>query len=239
MKIAQQINNIVTHQTNGELEALLLESEMIKSRLPTYNRKLRAIQKLVMAVSVQDKNGYLKVSLTEVDSNSLEPANFENILGIYSSKSKARRIIENYVKIYGICPKMVGLEKGSGACFMFQLKKCNGACVNLEIKSKHNFRILTAFQTTRMKSWPYPGPILLEENVVQSESRSGLVVDQWCIIAHLSENIGSDVTIEDAPRQFDLDTYKILRSYISNKKSGLSIKLLNSAQLNSLLVGAD
>src|SRR5206468_10030207 len=51
-KISQHIRHVSTVQTAGELEALLLESRLIKEQQPLYNRKLRRMSKLMLARKV-------------------------------------------------------------------------------------------------------------------------------------------------------------------------------------------
>ncbi|MDO8452168.1 MAG: exonuclease domain-containing protein [bacterium] len=48
MKIAQQIQNIETIETVGELGALIKESDLIKKLQPLYNRRLRNLKQLVV-----------------------------------------------------------------------------------------------------------------------------------------------------------------------------------------------
>lgn len=234
MKIGQQIADITTYQTNGELESLLLEAQLVKELQPLHNRRLRHVKKLTLALLSQDQYGYSQVSLNEADSDSLNPLTLNKVLAVYPTRGRARQALEDYVKIYGLCPKSLGLENGPGPCFLYQLKKCQGACKQLETQVKHNFRVEAAFMTTRMRAWPYSGPVLLKEDDPEGDGTSGIVVDQWCVVAHLKENKDSDTLIKTVDKRFDLDTYKILQSFLARKQRSLSIRILTQNQLANL-----
>lgn len=72
MKISQQIVNIETISTAGELGALFLESQMIKKMLPLYNKKSRHKKELTALKKITNEEGY--------DTIKIEPTNqFSNL----------------------------------------------------------------------------------------------------------------------------------------------------------------
>jgi DNA polymerase-3 subunit epsilon len=129
-KIAQSIKHIRTHQTAGELAALLLESRLVKELQPVYNRQLRRVNKLLLAKQKLDEQGYMQVVLEEA--NEIDPNTAANILAVYPRRGRAKESLNDIVKTFDLCPKLCGLEKASGACFMRQLHKCRGACISQE-----------------------------------------------------------------------------------------------------------
>lgn len=224
-KIAQHVRHITTHSTSGELEALLLESRLIKEQLPLYNKQLRRTTKLWLATASPTPNGHLSVQL-EIAQN-ITPGMTPGILGIYSNRRKARETLQVLAREAELCPKLLGLEKGSGACFLHQLKRCRGACAGTEAPVLYNQRLLDAFVHHRIARWPYKGPILVQEN----NARKGLIINQWCLIAEISQDEACDPVITHLPRLFDMDAYKIIRSYLGRKLQQLTIKPVSPQML--------
>ena len=232
-KISQQIRNIEVRTTPGELQALLLESSLVKEKQPLYNRQLRRNQKLTLARQVIGLGGFISVTIDDVDK--IEPSELRDILGVYTTKGKARDYLNRLVKDHGLCPKLMGLEKGAGACFAYQLKRCAGACAGKETAENYNTRLLSAFEGRRLQEWPYDTPILIEETKNPSQS-GAIVVDQWCVVASLSKYANSDADIRFQEKMFDIDTYKILRSFLAAKVHSLKIRPISYSQLESLRI---
>ena len=116
--------------------------------------------------------------------------------------------------------KLLSLEKTSGACFRYQLGLCKGACIGKEPAELYNRRIAIALSTSRVESWPFASKIAIKISEVKA-----LVVDQWIIEGILHYEF--EPTLEKITNGFDIDTYKILRSYIRlHKESVVSINQL-------------
>jgi len=233
-KISQAIKNISTQTTGGELEALLLESRLVKEMMPLYNRKLRKTQKLLVARRGTDENGYMTVHLQEA--SQLEVDDLHDILAVYDRRSKAKSSLECMQKLYELCPKLLGLEKSTKACFLSQLGKCRGACASREQKELYNYRLEMAFERQRIQDWPYNGPVLVQERYTESTITSGIIIDKWCVIGEVSQDEYCDPEISnrltDGTKTFDLDTYKILQSFLAAKIHKLVIQPLSVQQLS-------
>ena len=232
-KISQQVADIETITTGGELEALLLESRLVKERQPLYNRQLRRHQKLTTARQVISRQGYITIDIQDTDI--IDPDDIADILGVYTTKGKAREFLNQAVKDYGLCPKLMGLEKSSGACFLHQLKKCAGACCGQETYAEYNQRLLSVFDGRRLQEWPFKSPVLIQEDL-GSEKLSSIVVDQWCVIANIIQEPACSPVVSYQDKMFDIDTYKILRSYLASKIHKLTIKPITLAQLDAMAV---
>ncbi len=220
-KIAQSVTSIRTQQTAGELSALLLESKLVKELQPLYNRKLRKINRLALVRQHRDDKGYLVASIDE--SSTIDPSATSDILAVYSRRSRAKQALNDMVKTFDLCPKLLGLEKTPGACFMYQLHKCRGACIGEEPAVLYNQRLQVAFQNQRIHAWPYKGAIMLEE-ALDSDSLQAIIVDKWCIIGELTQEPFCEPVIVTSEKLFDLDTYKILQSHLMRKLPQLTIK---------------
>lgn len=230
LKIAEQIHAIRTYQTAGELGALLLESRLIKELQPLYNRQLRRTGKLLLAQRSYDENGYARIALEE--SAQIGTDDTASILAVYASRGKAKQSIEAAVKTFSLCAKLCGLEKGPGACFPRQLGKCDGACVGDEPVTQYNERVLEAFAHHRVQVWPYSSPILITEGA--TEDQAAFIVDQWCVIGEYKLEPFCDPVVLRRQPFFDLDTYKILRSYILHNSDKIRVHPITPDRLAAL-----
>jgi DNA polymerase III subunit epsilon len=227
-KIAQTVHAVETRQTAGELEALLLESELVKELQPLYNRRLRKLEKLLLVRGHLNEAGYMTLSLEEA--SSIDPENLSNILAVYPRRGRAKESINELQKTYELCPKLCGLEKASGACFLSQLGKCRGACDGKEEATRYNERVTTAFERQNIQAWPYHGPVLVQEKTSEAQG-SGIMVDQWCVIGTITQEPYCEPVISTRRKLFDLDTYKILQAYLGQKLSKVSVRPLAPEQL--------
>jgi DNA polymerase III subunit epsilon len=231
-KIAQSVRRITTQETAGELEALLLESQLVKQHQPLYNKKLRRTEKLLLAKHAPGETGHLLVSLEEA--SHVLPEDIPGILAIYQHRGRARDALNRMAKEHDLCPKLLGLEKSKGACFSYQLHKCRGACVDAEPAQAYNERLLAAFARSRIEHWPFNGPILVQEKT-DSQRSHGIIVDQWCVIGEIEQEPDCSPRLNTRPRVFDLDTYTIIRSHLTHKLSTLSVKPVSFQALRNQL----
>lgn len=210
-KMAQLVHHISYQSTGGELSALLLESQLIKTMQPVYNRRLRRRRTLLVARKTYDERGYITITFTELQT--ITPADYEQILAIYPTRTKAKASIITAVRTYDLCPKLCGLEKGSGSCFSYQLHKCRGACIGVEPAEQYNRRLLTAFAQRGIAPWPHSGAVLVSEAV---DSPDGFIVEDWRITASAHRGRDGTLSLEPYSATFDLDAYKILHAHMSS-----------------------
>ena len=231
-KIAQTVRHISTMQTGGELEALLLESRLVKEMMPLYNRQLRRTDKLLLVRATPDDAGYLHVKLEEA--NDLSTDDLGSMLAVYERRSRAKSSLQDLQKTYDLCPKLLGLEKSSAACFLYQLHKCRGACAGHEPADLYNQRLLTAFEHQRIREWPYQGAVLVQEKWGETMTSSGIIVDQWCVIGEVSQQEYCEPEVQTHTKTFDLDTYKILQNFLATKFHKLIIQPLSQQDMQQL-----
>jgi DNA polymerase-3 subunit epsilon len=212
MKIAQQVKRVDWIQTPGELGALIEEARLVKSLAPVYNRRLRRATGLCSwhwRAEVPDATPRL------VTASELEPEDFDDLHGWFRSRSAALGALREIAAARGLCPIVLGLEKGAGPCFAHQLKRCRGACVGKETRAAHGLRLGAALVQLKMRPWPFKGRIGVREN----RSDALIVLDRWCYLG----TAGSELALEElvdgrAPPVFDLDTYKILSRFFSSSR---------------------
>ncbi len=224
MKIAQQIERIETIVTAGELGALFVESQLIKTMLPIYNRMLRQQRELVALTSATDAFGYPTVKMKILET--IDPNLLPSFIGFFRSRKQAKDYLARMVKEYQLCDKLLGIEKTNTGCFSYRLGICKGACVQKEPALKYMIRFLSAFSSLKIKPWPFRGPIAIEEYNPVSEKKEYFIVDKWCYIG--SVLFSGDLSNESLKRDihFDLDTYKILTRFLKNPQNREKIKVL-------------
>jgi len=226
-KIAQSVHNIRTVETGSELEALLLESQLVKELQPLHNKLLRQTNTLVIARQETGPSGHMTIQLEEAADISLEQT--ASVLAVYPRRGTAKASLEILQKTYDLCPKLLGLEKAKSSCFSYQLNKCKGACIDKERAADYNQRLTTAFDRLRIQQWPFSGAVTIQD--VTSPLHSGIVVDQWCVLAHFRQEEGCDPTITPGSKKFDLDSYKILQSYLAQHQNRLKIQPVSPQDL--------
>ncbi len=208
MKIALQVKHIEWVETAGELGALILESKMIKDKLPSLNVKLRRSRELCAWTLKADVQGYMRAQMLR--ESELDVGRQEHLYGLFASARMAKNALKSLCQKHALCEGLMGLEKlnQSQSCFAHQLKQCQGACIGLESAQLYNLRLLTALGAMKVKTWPHPGAIGIKEG-------EGLhVVDHWFYhgYAKSPDEIGS--LLSRARPDFDLDIYKILQAHL-------------------------
>jgi DNA polymerase-3 subunit epsilon len=229
MSIAQQIENIETVVTSGELGALFRESVLVKKLQPLYNRKLRLKQKLTILKQTKYKDGFLGAEVFESPQILVE--DLADFLGVYRSRRSLKHFLANIAKEFELCEKLLGLEKTKGACFGYRLGRCKGACLGKEDPYFYNSRFIEAFASYKLKSWPFNGAIqILEKNEDGGESH---IFDKWCYLGSIVYNEFGETQNFKSEVEFDLDTYKILDGFLRSQKNPKAIKPFN---FNSSLI---
>lgn len=208
LRMNQLVKKIETKITCGELGALLLEAELVKRLLPTFNRKLREAREMAVAYETELANGYLGVEVMTAGKY-IERA--DKILGAFRSERAAKDFLNSLAQEYQLCTKLLGLEKGKGACFGSQIERCKGACCGREKPIYYNLRFNEAFNKTRVARWPYPGKIIIEEK--GKDKGEAWVVDMWQMKAKIIyDEAGENIT--EVNQGFDWDTYQILKQFL-------------------------
>jgi DNA polymerase-3 subunit epsilon len=227
MKITQEIKRVEWIETAGELGALLLESKLIKERLPVYNRMLRQKRKLfsLQISELMSQTPWVKL----VSSDEFSPSHFEYLYGMFRSKKRALETLRALADKHQLCGKMLGLETGKGACFSYQLKKCSGVCAGKERPELHYLRLRQAMISMRLKNWPFDGRIGIREQNKESRKTQVHVFDQWCHLGSVDDEIELDEILQSrSPLDFDMDTYKLLTKAL--KKPAHILKLTNNSR---------
>lgn len=210
MRLAQACHNVSFIETDTEIEALLLESAKIKELQPIHNRLLRRQVKQTVLVRQLSSDGYMQMQLENRDLS--VGMDFDEIYGVYTTKTQATARLESLIKTFDLCPKLMKLEKSKSACFRYHLGFCKGACVGEENVEKYNRRVEYALERSKLETWPFDG-----ELAVKISATKALVIDQWVVKGYVTALEDGSTHLERIKNSFDIDTYKILRSYMRQK----------------------
>ena len=124
--LVKHISDIEYIITDSEIEALILESNLIKKHKPKYNIRLKDDKKYpYIAVTLSD--GFPMVIFTR----KLKNTGYK-YFGPYTDAKAARNIISMINSIFKLksCKKKLPLKKNERPCLNFQMKKCSGLCTN-------------------------------------------------------------------------------------------------------------
>lgn len=213
LKISQQVHHIETIKTGSELVALIVESKLIKELQPIYNRLLRRASKYAMLVKSTDSDyATLSVKMGSIDHNT----DLSTIYGIYRNRTQAKNKILELTRLFSLCPKRMGIEKGAGACFSYSLGRCKGACIEEEPPELYNRRFEIALEKSRVSMWEYPSAVSVPIN----EEGEQVVINNWVIQGFL--NSEGEMVINDIEPNFDVDEYKIIRRFL--RENHLSVR---------------
>jgi DNA polymerase-3 subunit epsilon len=214
VRISQNIYHVETIATGNELAALLLESKLVKELKPIFNRRLRRVTSYAMLVKSEGDSYatiHIKQGNVELDTD------LDTIYGMYASRMKAKNSLDETTRIFQLCPKLMGLEKTKGACFLYSLGKCKGACIGQESPELYNRRFEIAMEHSRLKSWPFDTPIAIPVNIKGEQ----VIIKNWMVQGYVDET--GDIVYDAEDPNFDMDEYKIIQRFIKENKQFIRI----------------
>ena len=219
MKLSLQIKDIDWIETSGEIGALLLESKMIKEKLPSMNIKLRRSKDLCAWQLLPNERGVLTPHL--VRHQDLKSGVQDNLYGLFYSRREALQTLQNLAKKNNLCEGMLGLEKilPGKPCFGYQVKQCLGACIGEESLTQYHLRLQTILTKFKVQIWPYKGPIGIKEG------EHIHIIDHWCYLGTASNEDEVFELLQHGEAEFDLDIYKIIKKHFKTIASHQIIKL--------------
>lgn len=203
-KMIAQTRRIDFIETAGEIGALLLEAQMIKTHSPLFNIRLRRLRNLNTIRLKQTESGLEPEIISSKDT---AMGQTEGLYGLFNSVRSAQERLRELAQENQLCHALMGLEKLSKrGCFGLQIKTCLGACVGQEARATHDQRLFSALVDMKVHAWPYQGAINLIESTngwtQKHRIQNWRHLATWC-----SKKQSNKSSVES---NFDLDTYKIL-----------------------------
>ena len=202
---ARQTRRIDWVETAGELGAQLQEAEWIRLQKPLYNRRPKPRSD---GCTLQGTDGAPGVQFRPIADIGGE---WDRCYGVFQSQQDARRALVDIARAHSLCLKTLGLEEGEGSCLALHTGGCRGACIGREPLVLHDVRLKMALSALKLKSWPFPGRIALEEG--RSEFH---VLDHWAYLGTArSEEELAELAGRGTAGAFDADVYRMLVRYLS------------------------
>ncbi|SFP91479.1 exonuclease domain-containing protein [Hymenobacter arizonensis] len=222
LEFKNSIADITWELTGSELVALLYESHLIKHFKPAYNRQQR---RSVFPAGIYlriDEQGYKRLAYGRADAR-----NAEIPIIALGNQFKAQGFLYHKVAKYNLCQKMCGLYKTQGACFDYQVHRCQGACMGLEPPETYNLRVDEAIDSISYEHDTFvvigPGRTELEKTIVLVENgsyRGFGYVDETFSARKLAD-------FRDAikPYNDNKDIQQIIRLHLRTKHKGERVKV--------------
>ena len=201
-----QCRRVEVIETAGEIGALLLEAQLIKSLSPLFNVRLRRLRNLC-AIRLAQTPEPMTPEIVSGNAVAVAQAQAQDLYGLFGSAHAAREKLRELADQHRLCLGLLGLEKiGQRGCFGLQVRACLGACVGREARQTHDQRLLAALQDLKVHAWPFSGAVDLVEQRGEWTQRHRIQgwrhLGTWCSRTGQTQTSGT--------LGFDLDTYKIL-----------------------------
>jgi DNA polymerase-3 subunit epsilon len=205
-KKARLVRRIDWVETAGDLGAQFQEIEWIRKQTPVFNTRGKQKGDSFTLRAPAGGHGVRPTAIGD-----LAPADLAGCFGVFHSEKDARKALTDIARAHSLCLKVLGLEEGSGSCVAHQLGRCKGACVGKELLMLHNMRLQLALSALKLKPWPYPGRIALQEGLSEFH-----ILDHWVHVGTVrSEEEMAEFDGGRAPIAFDVDVYRILLRYLA------------------------
>ncbi|MDN2661963.1 exonuclease domain-containing protein [Psychromonas sp. 14N.309.X.WAT.B.A12] len=231
MRMAQQVYDIEWVTTAGEFSALVLESELVKSRAPLFNRQLRK-QKSLFTIYWENNIDQEISQPSVIDINTLstqsKKASLNNTYGLFKNRRTALEALRKLKDENKLCGIQLGLEKGKGPCFSYQLKKCKGICCGQESDIAYQIRMQQALAPIKIKGWPYQGAIGIKEYNEKSDISCIHIISHWLYLGKVNDESELADFDFDVTAKLDIDFYKICISQLQKSHALINLqKLMN------------
>lgn len=164
-KIQAEVFDVSYEETGTELIAFLKENAEIKINRPALNRAMKKNIFPYSLYSEKDNNGYVSIFIKKTDFRKKEITSFATEI---EAQTALYKITEKYV----LCQKINKLDKVKKSCFLYQLKKCNGACILEEPAELYNIRANDFLQNNEYQNQNF---ILIEKGRAIDEKSAVLV----------------------------------------------------------------
>ncbi len=135
MEMCEKIAGISYDLTGSELIALLKESQEIKTHKPFYNRKQKRTSYVLGLFDSKDPHGYIVLKIRKTGDDKTVP------LTLFENKAEAVDYLTSMSKRFWLCQKLCGLYDTEGPCFHYDIRQCNGACIQKEPVNVYNERV--------------------------------------------------------------------------------------------------
>ena len=212
-KMQAQVSAVTYDATGSELVALLKESEEIKRLKPIFNRALRRASFTHALYSFIDHNNYINLKIDVADGR-------KKPITTFSNKQSGKSFITKAVEDYRLCQKLTGLYKTKTSCFNYDLKACDGACIEKEPAETYNLRVEALITKN---SYSNKNMVIIDKGR-DIDEHSAILIENGVFkglgFFNLNYQINNIEVLESiiTPMQNNRDTQHIIQSYLRRNK---------------------
>jgi DNA polymerase-3 subunit epsilon len=218
-KIQDQVFTVTYEETGSELIALLKESQEIKVNKPILNRAQRKSIFQLALYAEKDEKGYINLKLQKADGRKREITSFTSI-------QEGKNALFKITAHYNLCQKLNGLYQTKSNCFQYNIKECDGACINEVSPDIYNARVTEFIDKN---SFENQSMILIDRGRNISE-RSAILIENGIYKGYAFYDLNYQINNIDIlrniiiPMQNNRDTKNIIKGQMRKSKT---IKTLN------------
>ena len=212
-KMQAQVSAVTYDATGSELVALLKESEEIKRLKPIFNRALRRTSYTHALYSFIDDNNYINLKIDLADGR-------KKPITTFSNKQSGKSFITKAVEDYRLCQKLTGLYKTKTSCFNFDIKACDGACIEKEPAETYNLRVE---KLITKNSYSNKNMVIIDKGR-DIDEHSAILIENGVFkglgFFNLNYQINNIEVLESiiTPMHNNRDTQHIIQSYLRRNK---------------------
>lgn len=215
-KIQLEVVSVSYEETGNELIALLKESQEIKTLKPIFNQALKRSVFKSQLYSFYDDKGYLNLKIGKNTKQNLD----EKVLSTFSNYQQAKNFLYKITDEFQLCQKLNHLEKSENTCFNYDLKTCNGACINKEKVSEYNLRVQ---KYIKKSSYQFDHMLIIDKGRFIDE-RSVILIENGIYKGYGYYNLNFQINTPEVlksiinPMENNRDTQHIIQSYLRKYK---------------------
>ena len=213
-KIQALVTTVTYDATGSELVALLKENEEIKRVKPMFNRALRRTSFTHALYSFKDENHYINLKIDIADGRKKPVTTFSN-------KQSGKSFIIKAIEEYNLCQKLTGIYKTNTNCFNYDIKTCEGACIQEEPTESYNKRVELLLSKN---SYSNKNMVIIDKGRDVDE-RSAILIENGIFkglgFFNLNYQINNIEVLESiiTPMNNNRDTQHIIQSYLRKNKN--------------------
>jgi len=212
-KIQLQVAAVTYETTGSELIALLKESEEIKRNNPIYNRALRRKIFTHALYSFVDEHGYINLKIDIADGR-------KNPITTFANRQSGKSFMFHVVDEYKLCQKLTGIYNTKTSCFKYDIKECEGACIQKESPENYNKRVEALITKT---SYNNKNMVIIDRGR-DIDERSAILIENGVFkglgFFNLNYQINNIEVLESiiTPMENNRDNQHIIQSYLRKRK---------------------
>lgn len=198
--LATQISGIACA---GEIGTLLTEARLMHTLRPRLNRQIRpGDDSCFWCLTEHAAAGPLEL----VNAADIDLESNATLYGPFQNRREARSRLNELIKLNGLCPAALGLEKilPQQACSARKLKHCKGTCTGDESLLAHAMRTTGVLSKLKLAPWPMTGPAMVREGDVVH------VAAQWRYLGSARTEAEIADCLQAPIPAFDRETYRVL-----------------------------